>query len=328
VGYGFTATGWGQLSAALPVGVRSSRGPMPAAALLRVWERIDHPAVEWWSGRVDVVHGTNFVVPPSGRAARLVSVWDLTAVRYPELCTPTSRRYPALIERAIERGAWVHTGSPSVAAEIVAHFRIDPAHVRVIPPGVDPAGPAEALTVVAASPPYVLGLGTVEPRKDFPGLVAAFDAIAEDYPDLELRIAGPTGWGERDLTLAIARAVHRGRIHRMGWVPDVRALLAGAAVFAYPSLYEGFGLPPLEAMSMGVPVVATTAGSVPDLVGDSAVLVAPGDPDALAGALARVLTDSALRDHLVAAGRLRAATFRWADSADALTALYLELAGK
>jgi len=325
VGYGFNIRGWARLRSILPAGVRPGRAPMPAAALLRVWDRIDQPVIEWWTGPVDVVHGTNFVVPPSRRAARLVYVHDLTALRHPEWCTPTARRYPALIRRAIDAGAWVHTGAEAVANEVIEHFGIDPARVRVIPPGLDVVAPGGAGAGRLEGPPYLLGLGTAEPRKDFPGLVAAFDALAEDHPDLELRIAGPRGWGEADLEEAIAGAAHRDRIHRMGWVADIRAVLAGAAALVYSSRYEGFGLPPLEAMALGVPVVATEVGSLPEVLGDAAVLVPPGDPAALAAGVEQVLGDAGLRDRLITSGRRRVAAYSWPVAIDALVATYRDM---
>jgi glycosyltransferase involved in cell wall biosynthesis len=307
--------------------------------------------VELWAGGVDVVHGTNFVVPPARRARRIVSVWDLTAVRYPEMCTPTSLRYPGLVERAVARGAWVHTGARSVADEIVDHFRVPDERVRVVPPGlairsvppaantgrpaVDTGGPGVGTgrpgvgtgrPSVHQGAPYVLGLGRTEPRKDFTGLVAAFDSIAWDHPGLELRIAGPGGWAEAEVVAAISRAVHRDRIKRIGWVDDVTSLIAGATVFAYPSLYEGFGLPPLEAMSLGVPVVASAAGAVPEVVGEAALLVPPGDVASLAAGIESALTDSRLRARLVAAGHSRAAAFTWEASAEAMHAVYRDLA--
>jgi glycosyltransferase involved in cell wall biosynthesis len=325
VGYGLTGTGWARLRSKLPARVRSSRAPMPAAALLRAWARFDRPTGEWWTGPVDVIHGTNFVVPPSRRAVRLVSVWDLTAVRYPELCTSTSRRYPALVRRAVDEGAWVHTGAASVAAEIVDHFAVDPGRVRVIPPGVEPGRAALQAVAGASSHPYLLGLGTSEPRKDFPGLVAAFDDLAGIHANMELRIAGPPGWGEAQLQRAIAGARHRDRVRRLGWVGDVGPLLAGAAVFVYPSRYEGFGLPPLEAMACGVPVVATAAGSLPEVLGDAALLVPVGDPPALAAAIDRVLTDDALRAGLIEAGRRRVESFSWRAAGDALVGVYSDM---
>ena len=336
VAYGLTFAGRKLLASAVPPGVGLPAGgrgrvPMVAGALVRVWDRGDWPPVEWWTGRVDVVHGTNFVVPPSTRAARVVSVWDLTALRFPELCTPAARRYPALVRRAILGGAVAHTASRAVADEIVELLGAPGDRVRVIPPGIDRLdGPGRHLRsrgLPSRGPPYVLGLGTVEPRKDFPGLVRAFDLLAGRDPDVELRIAGPSGWGEADLAKAISTARHRDRIMRTGWVADTAALIAGAAVLAFPSLYEGFGYPPLEAMALGVPGVATAVGAVPEVVGDAALLVAPGDPDALADALGRVLTDPAERDRLVEAGRRRLERFGWDAAAAALAALYQELAG-
>ena len=325
VAYGLTASGWGALKARLPPGVRRARARMPAGALMRAWASWPFPPVEAWTGRADVVHGTNFVVPPARRARRLVTVWDLTAVRYPELCTTTSRRYPHLVQRAIDGGSWVHTGSRYVADEIVEHFGADRDRVLVVPPGVTPAvtGPVRP----RSGPPYVLALGTVEPRKDYPGLVAAFDIVADDHRDLELWIAGPEGWGEEQLSEALGRSRHRDRVRRLGWIPDVAGVLAGATCLAYPSLYEGFGFPPLEAMSAGVPVVATSVGSVPEVAGEAAVLVPPGDPTALAGAIARVIGDGALRRQLIELGLRRVDGFSWGSSARAMVDAYRAVAG-
>ncbi len=322
VGYGLTARGWKDLPAHLPGGFRAAARPAPAGALLAAWARRDWPPVELWTGRVDLVHGTNFVVPPSRRARRLVSVWDLTAVHHPQLCTATSLRYPALVARAIETGAWVHTGSESVAAEIVDHFGVDRARIRVVAPGVDrPARPPAG----GQGPPYVLALGRTEPRKDLPTLVRAFDLIAGSHPDLELRIAGPAGWAEDDLRSAIGKARFSGRIHRMGWVDDRERLVAEAAVFAYPSVYEGFGLPPLEAMALGVPVVATAVGAIPEVAGGAAELVPAGDPAAMAGAIGRILDDRRRRVELVRAGSERVGRYSWPAAVDGLVGLYEEM---
>jgi glycosyltransferase involved in cell wall biosynthesis len=325
LGYGLTWAGRRQLAAALPGGVRPIRAPMAAAPLLALWRAMDGPAIEWWSGAVDVVHGTNYVVPPSRRAARVVTVHDLTPLRFPELCSPASRAYPALIRRAIDGGAVVHTPTEAVAAEVVELLGAPREQVRFVHYGFD----REALTHPGprpAGPPYVLGLGTVEPRKDFPGLVRAFDQVAATHPDVILVIAGPSGWGEAALAAAIDGAVHRDRIRRVGWVPDDQraTLLAHASVFAYPSVYEGFGLPPLEAMACGVPVVATAVPAVAEVTAGAARLVGVGDEAGLAAALAEVLDDGEERRRLIVAGRARVGMFTWARCADGVAQIYRE----
>jgi glycosyltransferase involved in cell wall biosynthesis len=197
--------------------------------------------------------------------------------------------------------------------------------VHVIYNGLTPLPPPRPRN--DTEPPYILAIGTVEPRKGLSDLVAAFDHVADAIPDVHLKIAGPSGWAEEALDASIRSARHVTRIHRLGWVDDRSTLIAGARVLAYPSLYEGFGLPPLEAMSLGVPVVATTAGSIPEVVGDAALLVAPRDAQALAAALEVAVSDAPTRHRLGAAGTQRAAAFSWQRAGNELGALYLTLAG-
>jgi glycosyltransferase involved in cell wall biosynthesis len=175
---------------------------------------------------------------------------------------------------------------------------------------------------------FCLAIGTAEPRKDFPGLVRAFGTVAERHPDVALVLAGPAGWGEQALDEAVAASAVRDRIVRTGWVApsDLAALLTRASVLAFPSLYEGFGFPPLQAMRAGVPVVATRAGSLPEVLGDGALLVAPGDHVALAEAIDTCLGDETERRRLSAAGTAWSAQYSWESCGEGLEALYRDAA--
>lgn len=311
-----------------PVTIRAR--PCPARLARASWRRLDVPSASVLAGPGDVVHGPNFVVPPGGGQAEVVTVHDLTALHHPAMCTPDVLEWPGLLRRALKRGAWVHTVSEFVAGEVREAFPEAGDRVVAVPNGVRPApeaGPGTGAADghrLAGSDRYVLALGTLEPRKDLPGLVAAFDQLAADDPAVHLVLAGGDGLGSEELDVAIAIAGHRRRVVRLGRVSpgDRLALLRGATVVAYPSVYEGFGLVPLEAMGVGVPVVATAVGAIPEVVGDAAALVPSGDRDALAHTLARVLDDAELRARLGAAGTERVARFRWEDTVDGIVSLY------
>lgn len=310
--------------------------PFPATVLLRSWVRRDAPRIDAFLGRADVLHATNYLAPPS-RHPTLVTVYDCSFVRYPELCTPEVQAFEPALRRAIARGATVHTSSEFVAGEIDELFGPglrDAARIAVVPLGVPKLdAPARLDPTTAAhvgTAPYVLAIGTIEPRKNLPRLVRAFAAVASDDADVRLVLAGKDGIDRPALDAEIAALPEgvRARVVLTGPVDDAsrHALLDGATVVAYPSLYEGFGFPVLEAMACNVPVVSTDAGSIPEVAGDAALLVDPFDVDALAGALLRVLHDGALRDQLVERGEERVRRFSWAATARDLDSLYRRLA--
>jgi len=332
--YALSGRGWRGLAGAVPPEVTTRRGTMPAGLGLRLWPSIALPRFEWFAGGVDIVHGTNFLVPPTGAQA-VVTVHDVTPLRYPELVEGASTRYAAVLRAAIRRGAVIHTPSRWVAGEVVEDLGVDPARVVAIAHGAPPPGRGEpgAGHHQAGGDRYILALGTIEPRKGLPDLVRAFGRLAEEDHELRLVLAGPLGWGEEAVEAAQAGLFEaaRRRVRRLGWVNPERRndLLAGAAVLAYPSRYEGFGLPPLEAMAAGVPVVASDAGALPEVLGSAAALVPVGDVDALARALAQALAlDGVARQRVVAAGRAHAATYTWAACAEGHAALYDRVAGR
>jgi len=319
-----------QLEALVPAGVPTRQRAMPARPLHAAWSRSSLPPVEWFIGRCDVVHGTNFVVPPAARAARVVTVHDLTVVLFPELCDPPTLRFPDLVRRAVAEGAWVHAPSSFVAEQVVEAFSVPPDRVRAVhhgiplPPTPRPTPGRPRVRLPEECDRYVLAVGTIEPRKDYPLLVSAFDEVAGAHPSVALVVVGADGWGSERFAAAVEASSWRERIVRPGYLDDpaLDAVLRGAAVLAYPSLYEGFGFPPLQAMAAGVPVVATAAGSIPEVVGDGALVVGPGDVDGLAAAISRVLDGGNGIEELVARGRRRSAEFTWEACADGLASLY------
>lgn len=321
--YAVTWRGAEALASLVPSHVTAVERRMAARPMRALWRRMDAPRIEHWTGPVDVVHGTNYVVPPA-RAGRVVSVHDLTFVHHPEFCTRDVLEYPQLIARALRGGAWVHTISEHVRGEVIELLGADPERVVTVPLGVTPtAGDPARGTALAGGERYVLALGTIEPRKNLPSLVAALDLLREAHPDLRLVVAGPDGWGVAEYEAAVARSASAERITRLGFVAedDRAALLAGAAAVAVPSHYEGFGLTALEAMAAGRPVVASDRGSHPEVVADAGLLVDP-TPAALAEALDRVLGDGALAGALGAAGRARAARYTWEATAQGIVDLW------
>jgi glycosyltransferase involved in cell wall biosynthesis len=328
VAYALTFRGRHHLADRIPAGVHAAVRPIPARLVRNLWLRTDMPHVERWTGPVDVVHAT-FIGPPA-RSPVVVTIHDLTFVRFPELCTPDTLQYGRLVRRALDRGAVVHATSGFVAAEVREHFGIDDARIAQIPLGVRPSGGGDPQRGrrLAGADSYVVALGTVEPRKNLPVLVRAFDAIAARDPELRLVVAGADGWGADELRAAWDAAKHGDRVVRLGYVSDAerRDLLAGARVLAYPSIYEGFGLSPLEAMGAGVAVVAARAGALPETLGDAAELVDPADVDELAAALDRVVHDDQLRRALVDRGCRRVERYRWPQIAPRFVELYTSLA--
>jgi glycosyltransferase involved in cell wall biosynthesis len=310
--------------------------PIPARILLRSWVRADTPRIDRWLRPAQIVHATNYLAPPS-RLPTLVSVYDCSFVRYPELCTPEVRAFDAVIRRAVARGATMHTGSEFVADEIEEIYGRGlraAGRIVVIPLGIPALGdeaemPADVACALGGAP-FVVAIGTLEPRKNFAHLVGAFGAVAAQHADIRLVLAGNDGPARPEVEAAIGRLpVDVGRrVVLAGAVSDAgrRALLEQATMLAYPSIYEGFGFPVLEAMSAGVPVVAASAGSIPEVAGDAALLVEPTNEVGLAEAIDRVFDDAPTRAELVARGRDRVKAFSWDHTARALAALYRRMA--
>jgi len=310
--------------------VAAARSGRPARI---AWSRLAAGRAARAAG-AQVLHGVHYELPlrapmasrASGDLAQVVTIHDLTLVTHAEWHEPSKVWY---FRRAMRHAAAsaerVLCVSAATARDATRHLGVPPERIDVTPLGTDLApAPERAVHDLRArlglDGPYLLGLGTLEPRKDLPSLVRAFASLAGEVPHT-LVLAGLAGWGSGALAEAIRASGVAGRVLLPGYVPeaDKAALFTGADLFVYPSRYEGFGLPVLEAMACGVPVVTTTGGSLPEVAGDGALLVDPGEPDLLAAAMARLLGDPAARARLVRRGRARAAAQTWERCA-ALTA--------
>jgi glycosyltransferase involved in cell wall biosynthesis len=299
--------------------------PPPRPARL-TWEQVRAPALADRLG-IDVWHGPHYTVPLRLRVPAVTTIHDFTFFEHPEWHERSKvlffrRMIPASAARAAAIVAV--SGATAVAIEET----IEPAApVLTIAHGVDhdrfrPAprrDPHDLTTLdpLGVAPPYIAFVGTIEPRKAVPTLVEAFARLAGDHPGLRLVLAGADGWGTEEARAAIARSGVATRIVRVRWVPDeaLPALLRQAEAVAYPSHEEGFGLPALEALACGAPLVTSAESPMAEIAGPAALLVPPGNAGALSWALNRVLTDPELADRLRQEGPKSAGPYTWEASA-------------
>jgi glycosyltransferase involved in cell wall biosynthesis len=306
----------------LPGVVTHSRR-VPARLLRDSWSRSSFPAVELFAGNVDVFHGTNFVLPPTRHAAGVVTIHDLSFELHPDTVDASSLAYRRLVPRALEHARRVLTPSQAAADDLVGCYGFDPDRIDVTPLGVDTAWtaatPADAEWRAEHGVPdrYLVFVGSLEPRKNVPELLAAHALLRADDPTTPpLVLAGPAGWGDIGglPELAAEGVVRVGYLPR----PELRALVAGAALLCLPSRYEGFGLPPLEAMACGVPAVVSDIPVLREVTGGLARYVPVGDIQALATALRETLASQADGEQL----RAWAAGFSWERCAELTAAAY------
>jgi glycosyltransferase involved in cell wall biosynthesis len=276
-------------------GVHARHRPFPARALQALWSRTSVPPVEWFSGDCDVFHATNFVLPPTRRAAGVLSIHDLSFLHHATTVTPTVLRYQTLVPRGIARAAAVLALTHTAADEIADAYGIERERVRVARPGVDgawaTARPPDAALRAALGLPerYLLFVGSVEPRKNLPVLLEALRAVrtepGSDVPPLVL--AGPAGWGPPLDTAGLPDTA----VVRPGYLSDdaLRSVVAGATALIYPTRHEGFGLPPLEALACGTAVISSDLPVLREVTADQATYVPVDDVAALAEAIANAI---------------------------------------
>jgi glycosyltransferase involved in cell wall biosynthesis len=300
-----------------------------------LWHRLRAPLpIEALAGRADVLHAPDFSLPPTLGARTVVTIHDLAFMTHPECAVPSLRAYlNRVVPRAVKRADHIIAVSQRTADDLVELLGVAPKKITVIHLGIDPsmrritdaAALADAQERYGLRLPFALAVGTIEPRKNFARLIEAFDlARRQAGGPAQLVIAGRKGWLYDDVFETVERLGLGDAVRFLDYVPDadLATLYSLAAVVTMPSLYEGFGIPVVEAMACGVPVVASTGGSLPEIVGDAGLLAASDDVSALANALARAVGDAALRERLITAGYARARTFDWDAAARQHIAVY------
>jgi alpha-1,3-rhamnosyl/mannosyltransferase len=290
--------------------------------------------VESFLGAVDVFHSVNAVVLPQRRGRRVVTIHDLTCLLFPAF-HPWSRRvlFRLGVRRAARLADAIIVPSDGTRRDLVACLSVPDAKIHVVPEAPDPQfTPIDAGSSASvlsrhglADRHYFLCVGNVEPRKNVRRLIEAYDRMrAGARRGAPLVIAGGAGWKNRAIHAAAATSPFAADIRLLGYVADadLPALMGGALAFVYPSLYEGFGLPVLEAMACGAPVITSNRSSLPEVAGDAALLVDPEDTAALAGAMARIAGDASLREDLRDRGLKQAQRFSWEETARLTTRVY------
>lgn len=303
---------------------------------LRVGAENTWLAMETKREKLDLLHHMNAVLPIVRRAPGVVTVHDLQPFDMPENFHPVKRRYvQGSVPRSVRKSQFVLTPSEFVRQGVIDRFGVDPAKVRATLWGVD--APRSDMTVAEVQSRYQLSrrwfvLSAVTwPHKNHAMLVRAFAKVAAKEHDVTLVLTGGAAQEEKPLAELVSHLGLRHRVLRTGRIPrrDLLAVVRGATALTFPSRYEGFGLPVLEAMSLGTPVIAADTTALPEVVGDAGILLSPDDPDAWAGAMQRLLDDEAERDRLAEAGRSHVEQFSWKSTAAQTIQVYRDaLAGK
>lgn len=292
-------------------------------------------------GRPEIYHGTNYAVYPCRHSRRVMTIYDLSFLRYPDYVTAVVRTYGQRVRQCLGWTDLVVTISESSKRDIVELLGVPAERVWVTPLAsryaADTQGGSGAMRAVdlgdagterCAHRPYILFVSTLEPRKNVVRLIKAFNQLKTDRKiDHQLVLVGQKGWQYQPIFEAIAASPWRHHIRHLDYLSDaeVAYCYAQADVFAYPSLYEGFGLPVLEAMTLGCPVVTANTSSLPEVAGNAALLVDPVREDELAAALWRVIDDRALRQSLIDRGYQQSAQFSWTRTAQATLGAYRSL---
>lgn len=304
----------------------------PGRLAQKAWKTIGWPPFDWFAGAADVYHFPNFVIPPLSRGRALVTIHDVSFMRFPEAAESKNLQYlNSQIRRTVDRADLILTDSQFSADEISELLNVSPDRVRAVHLGLtdnmkmpDAATAASMRERLKLERPYLLFVGTLEPRKNIPFLIDCFERMK--MFDGDLVIAGMRGWQVDPILERMQSSPCHERIRYLEYVEEqwLPPLYAEAELFLFPSLYEGFGFPPLEAMRCGTPVLSSRAGSLPEVLGEAAAYMKEYDAEAWARAAEDLLQDSARRQSLGAAGAQQAERYKWEETARQTWELYRE----
>lgn len=325
----------------LPIPVRLSN------LLLRDRTGLVGRGLTQYLGSPDIIHGTNYSVYPLSHGCRVMTIYDVSFGLYPEYATSVSKAYLESVQRCLKWTDLVITISESSKRDIVDCFEFPEDQVWVTPLASRYAITAltEKQTTeshrrliewsqqqtshsIDFKQPYILFVGTLEPRKNITTIIQAFNQLKSSFKvEHQLLLVGRKGWLYEPIFDAIHQSPHRQHIHHLDYVSEslMVDLYKKATVFVYPSHYEGFGLPVLEAMSLGCPIVSSNTSSIPEVAGNAAMLVSPQDSDALAHAIQQLIDQPALRQQYIQAGYKQATNFSWTRTAQSTIAAYYSL---
>lgn len=308
---------------------------LPNKLLNVAWALTSFPELTRFTGPLDIFHTANVQLPPVKNAATIMTIMDLIFIIHPEMAIPSAvRHFKPRIRHYLKRADHILTISRASANDIVEHLGVPESKIAVIYPGTTPITKATETEISRTKAKfningnYILFVSCIEPRKNIIRLLQAFD-LSGLGQDFDLVLAGPMGWHTADIMAAWNSHPCKNRIRWIDYVDDadLSALYSGAMFLAYPSILEGFGLPILEAMSVGCPVLTSNVSAMPEVTGDAALLVDPYDVDSMAHGLGCLASDSALRRNLAAKGIARQAAFTWEKCASEILALYHRAAG-
>lgn len=280
-----------------------------------------------------LIHGTNYTVFPYQNSLKVMTIYDLTFIKYPNYIDSVVKTYSNRVKKCLKWADLVITISTSSKNDIIEYLNVNPDRIRVTPLASRYSSdelfiPSNSSVNYDFSLPYILFVSTIEPRKNITTLISAFNYLKQKYKiEHHLILIGQKGWHYKPIFAALENSPWNHHIHYLDYLSDKRVALfySQADVFVYPSHYEGFGLPVLEAMTLGTPVVTSNTSSLPEVAGDAALLIDPNDPIQLADAILKIISDTQFRQELIQKGKERAKLFSWERTAKATLNAYKSL---